>query len=207
MIDDVFWTDHLYSILKSNSIRLTQKYLNDFHPAVIKIVECKGGVVKRIDKAVKILKNYPDQEIKKIMRELDMLYNKKEINQKAFLSWEEVKELKKTEIVEFGSHTTHHSILTVENEETAIEELHSSRERLIDEKIVSPSFIPFCYPSGGFNNLLAKEVQKARYNCAVTTVRGWNVPSSDKFTLRRIGVHEDISGVKSLFIARISEGF
>jgi peptidoglycan/xylan/chitin deacetylase (PgdA/CDA1 family) len=68
-----------------------------------------------------------------------------------------------------------------------------SKDRLVTEGVVGPSFLPFAYPNGSYNDRILDLIKKHGYNLAVTTRKGW-VRYSDKakmFELARIGIHQD----------------
>jgi len=51
---------------------------------------------------------------------------------------------------------------------------------------------------------IARMVKYAGYSIAVTTKKGWNNARPDSFTLRRIGIHQDMTSTVPLFAARIA---
>ena len=83
------------------------------------------------------------------------------------------------------------------------DELIESRKRLIAEQVADPSFIPFCYAKGNYNDKIVSMVQSAGYNLAVTTKKGWNQPGFDPFTLCRIGIHQNMTSTGAMFGCRI----
>ena len=85
-----------------------------------------------------------------------------------------------------------------------IDELIKSRDKLIAEHIVDTLFIPFCYPHGNYNENIAGMVKEAGYSLAVSTKNGWNNAEPDLFTLRRIGIHQDMTSTKAMFGCRIA---
>ena len=90
------------------------------------------------------------------------------------------------------------------NHKEIIDELIKSRDNRIAEYIVDTLFIPFCYPYGNYNENIARMVKEAGYSLAVTTKKGWNDARSDFFTLRRIGIHQDMASTKAMFGCRIA---
>jgi peptidoglycan/xylan/chitin deacetylase (PgdA/CDA1 family) len=126
------------------------------------------------------------------------------ISERAFLNWEEVKEMHGSGLVSFGSHTADHQILTTLDENKIRKELSASKKKLIDERVVDPNTICFCYPNGNFNEKIAMLVKEGGYSFAVTTKTGWNSFTENNFTLKRIGVHQDMASTKAMFLARIA---
>lgn len=106
------------------------------------------------------------------------------------LSWEQVKILS-NEGVAIGGHTRSHLRLnnkaTIEQVEYEVKGCHTD----IKEKLgISPSL--FCYPNGDTSNDAVTSV-KNKFSAAVTTNKGINIANKDRFRLKRIGVHEDVS--------------
>ena len=106
-------------------------------------------------------------------------------------------------LITFGSHTVSHKILTTLADEEINDELMKSKEKLISEDVVDPSFIYFCYPNGNYNERIAGMVKEAGYNVAVTTSHGWNLRNADPFQLRRIGIHQDMTSTEAMFGCRV----
>lgn len=204
--EERFWTDHLAMILKNVFVEQENLVYSGDDSRIRQILNCKGDLAMRVDAAIKQLKPYSAGQIKEIMRELAKTTNFSAQLERAFLSWDEVRMLKNTGLVTFGSHTAGHLILTSEKEDVVTQELIHSREKLLQEQAVDPQFISFCYPNGGFSEAIAKNVKMAGYNCAVTTKRGWNSNKSDLFTLKRVGMHQDMTGSKSLTLAKFGGG-
>lgn len=112
--------------------------------------------------------------------------------------------MKESGLVSFGSHTVGHRILTTLKDNEVNTKLTESRNRLFEEEVVEPSFIPFCYPNGDYTNKIARKVENSGYALAVTTKNGWANPGSDPFTLRRIGIHQDMTSTEALFGCRLA---
>ncbi|MBN1602875.1 MAG: polysaccharide deacetylase family protein [Chitinispirillaceae bacterium] len=199
-----FWTDRLASILKKSKVSPAQPASNSI---VSQISQLSGSLYSRIDAALKLLKPHSLETIGKVLGELEILYcnGSNTIQKRAFLDWYDCRTLKNSGHVTFGSHTAQHSILTSENERRCKEELEISRKKLLDEDVVNRSFIPFCYPNGGFSQECARIVEKTGYHCAVTTKMGWTDSTSNRFTLNRVGLHQDITSTPALLLARINK--
>jgi len=202
-----FWTDKLAYILckteRDESAFIGLRYKN-----IIKdIGNLRGSVEAKLESAVKMLKSLPMENIEQILDEIaKKLKLKSETDTNSFLSWEEVKEMYNSGIVSFGSHTKSHRILTTISEKVIQDELVQSREKLIEEGVVSPSFIPFTYPNGNYTDKIAEMVKEAGYDLALTTESGWNHMTDNKnelFQLKRIGIHQDMSSTNAMLACRI----
>ena len=198
-----FWTDRLADVLKIiPSIRKTEALKTD--SVLSRIEELTGTLFDRIDSAIKLLKPYTLEQIHEIIEELE---NRSAISldkrHRAFLSWDECRELRASGLVTFGSHTAQHIIMTSETESVCKQDLILSRQKLISEQVVDPAFIPFCYPNGGYSSKIAQLVEKAGYNCAVTTKHGYTSTSGNCYVLNRVGIHQDMTSHKTLMLSRI----
>lgn len=115
------------------------------------------------------------------------------------LNWDDVKELTQYG-VRFGSHTCRHEILTALSDSQVKDTLEKSFSVIREHS--GDGGIPFAYPNGNFNDDIKKVVARAGYNCALTTVHGFNSRTSDLYALKRneIGNKGDIH----VFIATLS---
>jgi len=203
---DRFWTDKLGYLfaMKNNSVNLQKANRPSANCLVNQLEKLKGSRESRLEQAIAMLKGCRNKEINEILSELSVRWQLDPSQpDRAFLSWEEVREMSLSGLITFGSHTGSHKILTTLTDYEINDELMRSREKLIAEKAVDPSFIPFCYPNGNYNDKIVSMVRNAGYNLAVTTKNGWNNVESDLFALRRIGTHQDISSTDAMFACRI----
>jgi len=224
-----FWTDRLINLLlhkqKAGSMEQgikdkglgkerkkqgeeDKEQLRSSKGVVNQIENLKGPYESRMEKAIQILKPYRDEEIEEILSELSSRWSLiPDPQERPFLSWEEVREMAQSGLITFGSHTASHRILTTLGDDEIRDELMQSKDRLISEKVIDPSFIPFCYPNGNYNEKIVKMVKEAGYSLAVTTDNGWNTFGSDPFTLKRIGIHQDMASSEAMFGCRIIKLF
>lgn len=106
------------------------------------------------------------------------------------MTWEEVRQLSKTN-VEFGAHTKTHPILSgVESREELEDEIRGSQKRVQEE--LGVPVLHFCYPNGREEDIGAEALRITResgFRTAVTTVPGMNHigPDTDAFQMRRLG--------------------
>lgn len=203
---DRFWTDKLGYLfaVRDNRVSLQKANRSSANCFVNQLEKLKGSRESRLEQAIAMLKGYRNEEINEILSELSVRWQLDPSQPgRAFISWEEVREMVRSGLITFGSHTVSHKILTTLTDDEIHDELMRSRERLIAEQAVDPLFIPFCYPNGNYNKKVVSMVRNAGYNLAVTTKKGWNHVDSDLFTLRRIGIHQDISSTDAMFACRI----
>lgn len=109
----------------------------------------------------------------------------------SYLSWAEIRALKRDGNIEFGSHTCSHSrLLTLPLEEWE-HELRTSYQVLATQ--LETRDLALSYPKGEHSEIISDYARKLGYSCAVTTDRGANELDHDLFTLGRtlIGDFDD----------------
>jgi peptidoglycan/xylan/chitin deacetylase (PgdA/CDA1 family) len=205
----LFWTDrlgHALQSLENNPTSCNHDNRNTVENLVYSITHKKGSFSGKLEQSISLLKQYPSDTIENVLSYLESLAGDNTGGERAFLSWDEVRDLKESGLVSFGSHTVNHSILTnIENDKEVEKELTDSKSELIRQGAVGENEpIPFCYPNGNYNQAIKEKVSKV-YNWACTTKSGMNGPDSDPCTLRRIALHEDMSQTKGLLGCRILE--
>jgi peptidoglycan/xylan/chitin deacetylase (PgdA/CDA1 family) len=112
----------------------------------------------------------------------------------ATLDWDEIRRLADTGLIEFGSHTHTHPILSRCSPERQREELQSSRDTLV-ERLGRADL--FAYPNGtpaDFTGDTQAILRDLGYRCAVSTIPGLNRAGTDVFALRRVPVGFDTVG-------------
>lgn len=200
-----FWTDQLSYLLMQRQKRVGFRSQQTGNPFLIKLGRLKGTFENQLEHAIKLLKNIHQVEVEKVLSELaDSLGIDQMPAERAFLSWNEVNEMFMSGLIAYGSHTANHPILTTLDDRQIIEELTISRNKLLAEKIVQNEFIPFCYPNGNFNASIVNSVKKIGYSLALTTKTGWNSKYSDKWTLKRVGMHQDMTSNAAMFACKIA---
>jgi len=202
------WTDKL-GMLMSNIIPGNMSTdINGYSEESCNEIETiKGNNKERYEKAIEMLKKKSSEEIDTTIYNLAIKW---QVNlnsqQRSFLSWNEIKEMFESGFINFGSHTKSHTLLTALSDQVIQDELIQSRDKLLNEGIVSKSFIPFAYPNGDHNDRIAKMVKSAGYSCALTTEKGWNClmeKNIDVYKLKRVGVHQDMTSTDAMFACRI----
>jgi len=148
-------------------------------------------------------KGMTDEEIH---RQLDLIDAEIDFQSAAtspsLLNWEQVAEMQDSGLVEAGSHTRRHIRLNDNlSEQQLVSEIVDSKACI--EKHTGRKVKTFCFPNGDYSQR-ALELVRQHYAGAVTTRRGWNNLTADRYTLNRIGVHEDVANDRISFLARIS---
>lgn len=120
----------------------------------------------------------------------------------ALMSWEQLRAMQQSGLVEIGSHTcNHYRLLETLPAAALAREIGESRQ-LLEQQLDKPVNL-FCYPNGDVCAAAIAQVRQ-HYRAAVTTRRGINTGNTAAHELLRIGVHEDISNSPTRFQARLS---
>ena len=118
------------------------------------------------------------------------------------LDWDQVNDMARSGLVRFGSHTRNHVRLSsVVDAQVLLDEIQTSR-RVIEAHTHQTADI-FCYPNGDYTPQVQRLVQD-HYQAACTTHRGWNNATSDRYQMKRIGLHQDVAFDETSFLARLS---
>jgi len=105
----------------------------------------------------------------------------------ALMSWDQLREMADSGLIEIGSHSRTHPILAYVNAEDSWKELYTSR-CLIQERLSIP-VQSFCYPNGMPGDYRQDQVEmlrRAGYLCATLSYSGYVSSKSDIFKLPRI---------------------
>lgn len=202
-----FWTDRLACLLSGLGTAYQSKQLFPFSKSNLTdfVKNLQGPFGFRLEAAIAHFKQHHPDEIETALDEMYAEgYLDTNLQERAFLSWDEAREMRQTGLVNFGSHTCGHRIMTLLDNKEIREELDKSRKRLLHEDCADPAFIPFCYPNGNNNDDIAQMVNDAGYQLAVTTSTGWNPINFSLFKLKRIGMHQDMSSTPAMFGCRLA---
>ncbi len=127
------------------------------------------------------------------------------IGKPGYLTWEELKEMEKSQIT-IGSHTVDHVYLPGVPLDWQSYQIKESK-RVLEEKL-GHTIDFFAYPSGGFSDGTKDIVEAAGYRAALTTNRGNKRFNEDVYELKRVrfkdkdsslGLWAKLSGFYNLF--------
>jgi peptidoglycan/xylan/chitin deacetylase (PgdA/CDA1 family) len=120
-------------------------------------------------------------------------------------SWSELREMADSGLMEIGSHTVTHPILSSVTDEESWDELTRSRSQI--EEGVGRAVNCFCFPNGmpgDYRPSQIQQVEQAGYACSVMAEFGMVNRASDRYRLPRIGMARKSSAEQ---IAKYLDGF
>ncbi len=106
------------------------------------------------------------------------------IGRQNYMTQQQINEISKSGLVEFGSHTMNHAWLPGSNIENIEHELTQSKSSL--EQLLGVSVVSFAYPYGVSDAEVTNLVKKAGYLNAVTTEQGISLHKNEAHTLKRL---------------------
>ena len=187
----LFWPDKLEVIFETDAIQ-------QLIPLKINVEYTISHIsIEALKHLINYLKTLPEIEKEQIITYLENLtqvrYSNSDHDYRT-LRWHQVQSMLNSGLIEFGTHTHRHIILTKFDSAEAAEEINLSKEIL--ENHIGQSVKLFSYPNGSlndFNSATQKYLEAAGYECALLTVEGFNGADSDLFRVKRIGIHNDHS--------------
>ena len=106
----------------------------------------------------------------------------------ALVSWDDLKQLAGSELVDIGSHSRTHRILSDANHDDSWDEIDGSRREL--ERRLGVEVASFCFPNGlpvDYRTEQLEMVARAGYVCATASHFGYVTRASNRFALPRVG--------------------
>jgi peptidoglycan/xylan/chitin deacetylase (PgdA/CDA1 family) len=125
-----------------------------------------------------------------------------DLGESKLMSWEQIKVLKKSELIQFGSHTMRHIDLNLLDRWEVVEELRKSKEIL--QQRLAQEVRHFSYPRG-IATKLSRDVAFTLYDTAVSIFNGDEILcgfDADLLQLKRLPVQR--SDGRNLFVARLN---
>ncbi|MGH9768775.1 MAG: polysaccharide deacetylase family protein [Blastocatellia bacterium] len=149
-----------------------------------------NSIIKRLPDELDELDELKEEAIERLSRALGVAIPRTPPEEFSSVTWDQAREMDANG-VEIGSHTLTHPILTNVGDERLRRELRDSKSRL--EEVLSRRVDHFCYPNGGADERVRREVARAGYRAAVTVVNGLNKKGDDPLTLRRVHTEHDLA--------------
>lgn len=177
-----FWVEQVVGVWRSSSPReRTRSLLTAIIP--------EQGQATRLEEIIEYLKHMPAEKRQCILQQLVPMQEERnrhdEVDQT--LTWDQVIEMSH-EGIDFGAHTVTHPLLTYEDDMTVERELRVAKQTL--EEKVGKKVRVFAYPNGDWDDRVRQWVEQTGYECAFTTRQGWYRSGQDRYTVRRIMLHE-----------------
>lgn len=201
-----FWSDKmevLLTELEEMPVERMDFFISSLKSRFRVSVDPKGKILnERIDHIIDKCKILPEEEIDIFIEETSRYLDISIPSERVFLNWKEVKEMSSNGI-SFGSHSCTHRILTKLKIKEIRREIESSLNTLRKKDV---NFFPaFCYPNGNYSHAIIRLLKTTEYVTAMTTDFGF-VPDKpqDMFSLKRVGIHNDVSSTIPLFNMHIS---
>lgn len=118
----------------------------------------------------------------------------------SFMDWQQVEKMSQHGIA-FGGHGVEHRLLTDISVAEARDEIETSKKVLRQRLRAQVS--SFSYPNGNWSPAVVDLVRQAGYGLAFTTRSGFVSCGDDRFTVRRMNIHEGITDTGPMFLARV----
>jgi peptidoglycan/xylan/chitin deacetylase (PgdA/CDA1 family) len=193
-----FWPNALASLLSDDSgADAFGRWPHALRREVTAIIGSRSPplplAVGEIDAVITHCKDaYSDPELRAMLAEAGRAAGaRQDATVRDLMNWDEIRRMAASGLIRFGSHTRTHMRLEARiSSDTLRDEICESRS--IIQQALGTDVSAFCYPNGEFCSEALGLVRSA-YTTAVTTKHGWNGAQLDPHTIRRVGVHEDIS--------------
>ncbi|MCA9731251.1 MAG: polysaccharide deacetylase family protein [Deferribacteres bacterium] len=187
------WTERIDSIIYSATIRRLR--LPTENGEDLFDISTPENKIQSSDKIRKYLKSKSrderEQHIMELERQIEGMRSFiDEMDERYdFLDWDEVSQMVESGLIEIGSHTCSHSILSTLTEEEVHSELLNSK-MAIEAQLNKPCTL-FSYPNGtpsDFTHRDKKVLQKLGYETALSQIDGLNGVGEDIYALKRINI-------------------
>ncbi len=209
---ELFWQEKITELL----YRLNGAYKNDRNfagsiqeklrdKAIESVLRSDRGKLKgEVSGYISKLKEKRTVEIEDIIRCLNELEGKSDNGNstvESFLNWNEIKVMAVNGI-SFGSHGKSHAILTRLGKSEVEKEVQESKALI--ERMLGTPVLSFSYPNGDYSEEVTEIVKHSGYRAAFSTESGTHHTYDQPFKIRRINIHEDMTGNIPMFMARIA---
>ena len=185
------WWDKILYALQQTSATEFELQLNGQRRVLPVLRGQEYGQMHQLAQDLKMLTSGQRRaELAQLFKQLDVSVPEKPPTWCEPMTWDEVRQLAKTN-VEFGAHTKTHPILsTVDSKQELEDEIRGSSKR-VEQELDAP-VLHFCYPNGRNEDIGDEALRVTResgFRTAVTTVPGMNRigPGTDAFQLKRLG--------------------
>ena len=207
--DRWFWPDKLAYLFQkgfasagTNDTANVSSFLENRFPWLAPLANGTDG--ESIDGIIEKCKMQPLEEINEFLETASSSLGIKFPAERVLMHWGEVEAMSR-EKISFGSHSCTHRILTTLTPREVQQEVEESFQTLRSN---CRNAVPvLAYPNGNYNIEVAELVKAAGYRAAASTRFGYEGRSpTELFSLRRVGVHQDLSATTPLFTLHLAGG-
>jgi len=182
-----FLKNNHYNVLPLDSVANLIKEKKKIPPKTV-VITFDDGYKDNYTYALPVLKKYSLPAI------IFVIIN--EVGRSDRLSWDEIKTMQDSGIINFGSHALGpEPLINIQSEEQLRKEIFDSK-KILEEKL-GRRITVFSYPGGMFNNKIRQLVIGAGYKFAVVTNPGKKIANDDLLALKRLRIS---SNSNNLFI-------
>lgn len=189
--DQLIWADQLAGVIAVQRGKSTVRFNGESYP-VSTPDEC-AKTYRSLAAGFKKLHPYLiDSELLRLVSEnnidISALQDAPWFDEFRIADWQHLREMRSSELVEIGSHTINHTIVSRLTRDEARLEISECKKILTANIDASPYF---AYPNGGagdFSNEHRELAMGAGYRAVVTAIAGTFTKHSDPFQIYRIGV-------------------
>lgn len=187
------WTERIDSIIYSATIRRLRLPIDGAEGTFD--ISTPENKIKSSDKIRKLLKSKSrderEQHILMLERQIDGMRNFiDEMEERyAFLHWDDMAQMIKSGLIEIGSHTCSHSILSTLSHDEVKAELLNAKIAL-EAQLNRPCTL-FSYPNGTEKDFSRRDkniLQETGYEAAFSQIDGLNRVGEDAYALKRINI-------------------
>lgn len=174
------------------TIFLATGFLDHTHPLWFQQVDAslraRGASKAELSQTLSLLKTLPDPEMRAQISKLGPAISGPAPASTLPLTWDQVREMKTSGLIDFGGHTHTHPILGRCTVEQQAEEIRKCRERITTELGTAPTL--FAYPNGGPTDFTAdtqRLVTAHGFASAFTMMPARVSAASERMALPRYG--------------------
>ncbi len=187
------WTERIDSIIYSATIRRLRLPIDDAEGTFD--ISTPENKIKSSDRIRKLLKSKSRSErerhIMMLEKQIDGVRNfLDEMDERyAFLQWDEISQMAGSGLIEIGSHTCSHSILSTLSHDDVKAELLNAKIAL-EAQLNRPCTL-FSYPNGTEKDFSRRDkniLQETGYAAAFSQIDGLNRVGDDVFALKRVNI-------------------
>ncbi len=190
----MIWTDYVRGLIRSSNARKL-----DLSLFGLSVFELDSDTARRASETSvgRALKGVQSELREKVIAEISHQLGETVTREHAApfdgLTWDEIRQMDRSGLIEFGAHTVSHAILSKVSDQQAEQEMVGSKTRL--ERELNHPIRHFAYPNGtraDFSDTHMKLAAKY-FESAVSTIEGIVAPSDGLYDLKRINIGNDMS--------------